>query len=197
MRRLATLLTISAGLTGLLFCVTNPIYANSNTQTPVAKLSASMDPDGDNDAKGHNYFPKTRPATGKKYFIFDPNYHAWAVYDANGNRVNTGNGSGGRSYCPDLKRSCKTAVGHFTVVSKGGAGCISGRFPLKTHGGAKMPYCMHFGTKGYAVHGSYELPKDSNMSHGCIRVSPTAAKWLSQNFMTVGTEVIVLPYRGK
>ena len=56
-----------------------------------------------------------------------------------------------------------------------------------------MPYCMHF-TKFYAVHGSYEVVPGRNVSHGCIRIYPEAARWLSENFMNIGTTVIVKPY---
>lgn len=173
---------------------TNPSSPASPEANAIVSLPSWADPDGDNDNKGHAYFPETRPATGGKVFIFDPNYHAWAVYDAEGNRVNTGKASGGSLYCPDLGRPCKTIVGTFHVLNKQGADCKSHIFPLKTHGGAPMPYCMLFDGRGYAVHGSYEIP-DYNASHGCIRITPTAAKWLNQDFMSVGTTVIVLPYQ--
>jgi len=156
-------------------------------------LSSIHDPDNDGDAKGIDYFPQTRPATGNKIFIFDPTYYAWAVYDKEGMRINTGKASGGSYFCPDIDRSCKTIVGNYKIISKGNANCISHKFPLKTHGGAPMPYCMYFSPKGYAIHGSTEIP-DYNASHGCIRVTPIAAKWLNENFIDVGTTVIILPY---
>lgn len=159
-------------------------------------LSYDEDPDGDGDTKGANYFPTSRPATGHRVFIFDPNYSAWAMYNEYGERVNTGRASGGKLYCPDVHRACKTVVGRFNVVSKGGPRCISSKYPIETHGGAPMPYCMHFGNKGYAVHGSNDVP-DYNASHGCIRITPTVAKWLSQNYVNVGTTVIVVPYKGR
>jgi lipoprotein-anchoring transpeptidase ErfK/SrfK len=59
-----------------------------------------------------------------------------------------------------------------------------------------MPYCMYFSEKGYAVHGSYEVPDHANASHGCVRILPSSAKWLSENFIDIGTTVIVLPYNG-
>lgn len=151
------------------------------------------DPDGDNDTKGINYFPATRPATGNKVFIFDPQYHAWAVYNASGHRVNTGKASGGSVYCPDLGRGCRTIVGRFRIISKGNSNCISHSFPIETSGGAPMPYCMYFGSKGYAIHGSYHVP-NYNASHGCIRITPMVAEWLNTRFMNIGSTVIVLPY---
>ncbi len=55
-----------------------------------------------------------------------------------------------------------------------------------------MPYCMFF-TGNYAIHGSPRI-SNRNGSHGCIRVTTTAARWLSQHFLRHGTRVVVLPY---
>lgn len=143
------------------------------------------------DKKGRNAFPATRTATGKKVFIFDPKVRAWAAYDANGYRVKTGRASGGKHYCADVGRGCKTVVGSFRVHNKRGPECKSNKFPLGK-GGAPMPNCMFF-HKGYAIHGSYHVP-DYNASHGCIRVLPSAASWLNNNFMDVGTNVVVKGY---
>ncbi len=144
------------------------------------------------DNKGSDYFPVTRPATGKKVFVFDPKATAWAAYDAQGHRVETGSASGGKDYCEDVGRGCHTVTGTFKVYSKKGPECTSNEFPVETHGGAKMPYCMHF-HGGYSIHAAYEVP-NYNASHGCIRVLPGAAKWLNENFIDVGTTVEVKPY---
>lgn len=144
------------------------------------------------DTKGTGYFPAQRPATGNKVFIFDPRATAWAAYDASGHRVMTGRGSGGKDYCEDTGRACRTVTGTFRVYSKKGAECTSSVYPVETGGGARMPYCMHF-SGGYTIHAAYEVP-NYNSSHGCIRVLPSAAKWLNENFVDVGTTVIVKPY---
>ena len=144
------------------------------------------------DTKGSNYFPEKREATGKKVFIFDPKATAWAAYDAQGNRVETGSASGGRDFCEDIGRPCRTVTGTFHVYSKKGEECKSSIYPVETNGGAKMPYCMHF-SGGYSIHAAYEVP-NYNASHGCIRVLPGAAKWLNENFIEVGTTVEVKPY---
>ena len=191
------LLAATTALFSLSACAQYGSTATPSNNASSQIHSSTKDPDGDGNVKGIAYFSKTRPATGGKVFIFDPQYHAWAVYDEKGNRVNIGNASGGKIYCPDSGHGCKTIVGTFHVIKMGGANCKSTRYPIKTHGGAPMPYCMYFSPKGYAVHGSYELPNDANASHGCIRVSPLSAKWLNQHFMTVGTTVIVLPYGTK
>lgn len=137
------------------------------------------------------YFASTRPATGKNVFIFDPQQFAWAAYDGNGNLVREGIASGGRGYCSDIDSPCHTPSGVFRVYRKGGADCESSIFPIGK-GGAPMPYCMFF-KGGFAVHGSYDVPA-YNASHGCVRVTPEDAAWLSQNFMNVGTTVIVKSY---
>lgn len=73
-----------------------------------------------------------------------------------------------------------------------GEECRSGEFPVETTGGAKMPYCMYF-FQGYTIHAAFEVP-EANSSHGCVRVFPSAAKWLNEHFITRGTQVVVLPY---
>jgi lipoprotein-anchoring transpeptidase ErfK/SrfK len=124
-------------------------------------------------------------------FIFYPSKLTWVALNDQGQVVKSGKASGGRSYCPDIKRSCRTPTGTYYIYSKGSASCRSSRYPVGK-GGAKMPYCMFF-TKYHAIHGSYELP-NYNASHGCIRVSPAAAQWLSRYFIHIGTRVVVRSY---
>ncbi len=144
------------------------------------------------DMKGSGYFPEKREGTGRKVFVFDPKATAWAAYDAQGNRVETGSASGGKDFCEDVGHPCRTVTGTFAVYSKKGPDCTSSLYPIETHGGARMPYCMHF-HEGYSIHAAYEVP-NYNASHGCIRVLPGAAKWLNENFIDVGTTVVVKPY---
>lgn len=144
------------------------------------------------DKRGREYFPLKAPATGKKQFIFDPKAYAWAAYDEEGNRVMTGAASGGQDFCADVGEPCRTVTGTFRVYNKRGLECRSGEYPVDTKGGAKMPYCMYF-YQGYTVHAAYEVPY-GNSSHGCVRVFPSAAKWLNEQFMTIGTQVTILPY---
>lgn len=148
--------------------------------------------DMSSDTKGSSYFPATREATGKKVFVFDPKATAWAAYDAQGNRIETGSASGGKDFCDDIGRPCRTVTGTFHVYSKKGEDCTSSIYPIETNGGARMPYCMHF-SGGYSIHAAYEVP-NYNASHGCIRVLPGAARWLNENFIDVGTTVVVKPY---
>lgn len=137
-------------------------------------------------------FPDSRPATGRNVFIFNPRETTWAAYDASGDLVRTGRASGGAGYCADVKRACRTPVGHFSVYAKRGYDCYSTKYPLGG-GGAHMPYCMFF-RGGYAIHGSSDVPSGANVSHGCIRVTPSAAAWLNQDFLNYGSSVIVRSY---
>lgn len=124
-------------------------------------------------------------------FIFNPRGHQWVAVDDSGRIVKSGRASGGSTYCRDIRRSCRTPQGTYYVHSKGGPGCRSSRYPLGG-GGAPMPYCMFF-SRYYAIHGSYDVP-NYNASHGCIRVTPADAAWLSRNFVRIGTRVIVKSY---
>lgn len=131
------------------------------------------------------------PSSANGTIIFDPKQLKWAAYHPDGTLAASGKASGGRHYCADVKRGCKTPVGSFAVYHKGPVHCRSNKYPVGK-GGAYMPHCMFF-KGGYAIHGSNELP-NFNASHGCIRVHPTAANWLYNNFVTPGTRVVVLPY---
>lgn len=115
----------------------------------------------------------------------------WAAYDAQGQLVNSGPVSGGKSYCPDIDKKCKTATGTFKIYEKRGAKCKSKIFPVGK-GGAPMPYCMFF-HQGFALHGSNAVP-NYNASHGCIRMKPTDAKWLHENFVNVGKTRVKVTY---
>ncbi|MGE3319377.1 MAG: L,D-transpeptidase [Candidatus Berkiella sp.] len=116
---------------------------------------------------------------------------AWGAYDSNGKLINWGPVSGGKNYCPDVGRGCKTLTGNYTFYRKQGAGCVSSKFPIP-RGGAPMPYCMHF-RGGYAMHASATVP-GYNASHGCVRMFYEDAQWLNLNFVNVGrTQVRIIP----
>ncbi|MGD9591091.1 MAG: L,D-transpeptidase [Candidatus Berkiella sp.] len=115
---------------------------------------------------------------------------AWGAYDSQGNLVKWGRASGGKKYCPDIGRGCRTVTGTFTIFNKKGPGCKSSRFPVGK-GGAPMPYCMHF-KGGYAMHGG-NVP-NYNASHGCVRLPYADAQWLNQNFVRVGSTRVNIKY---
>jgi L,D-transpeptidase catalytic domain len=152
-------------------CLANKAYANNHTN--VAMAEAREDDDTEPtffDTHFHKVSyrtPQQIETAGKNLFIFDPQRLRWFAYDQSGILVGSGRASGGRNYCPDIKRRCKTAIGTFHVYRMGGANCESSKYPLGK-GGAPMPYCMFF-HGGFAIHGSNDLP-NRNASHGCIRV---------------------------
>lgn len=136
---------------------------------------------------------------GEKLILVDPRIHAWGAYTADGILVRSGLASAGRDWCADIKKPCRTRTGSFRIYHLGDASCISTRFPIP-HGGAPMPYCMYF--NGFqALHGSYQLGY-ANLSHGCVRMRVSDAKWLRYNFIDEpnawnsyqGTLVVIRPY---
>ncbi len=127
----------------------------------------------------HAPFPENSDATGSKYIIVSLSKLAFGAYNENGQLQYWGPISAGKGYCPDIHRGCHTPTGHFEIYNKGGAGCVSTKFPVG-RGGAPMPYCMFF-HGGFALHGSYEVP-GYNASHGCVRMYKDDAKWLNQIF---------------
>lgn len=134
-------------------------------------------------------FPSRVAPSAKNHIRVDLNKLAWGAYNTDGQLVKWGPASGGQNYCADIKRSCKTVKGTYTVYSEKGSGCRSSLYP-KPNGGAPMPYCMHF-FKGYALHGSSSVP-GYNASHGCVRLFTEDAKWLKEEFVTPGhTKVTV------
>ncbi|MHB1947267.1 MAG: L,D-transpeptidase [Gammaproteobacteria bacterium] len=128
---------------------------------------------------------------GEKVIIVDPNIHSWGAYSADGTLLRSGLASAGSKWCRDLGRPCRTRAGTFRIHSLGDSSCISSKFPLG-EGGAPMPYCMYF-NGAQALHGSNELA-EANISHGCVRMSVSSARWLRYNFAHIGTKVIVRPY---
>lgn len=133
-------------------------------------------------------FPKEIPATGEKMIQANLSILAWGAYDANGKLLNWGPAAGGKDFCPDIQMQCRTVAGEFKIQRKGDAKCKSHTFPIDKPG-APMPYCMFF-HGGYALHGSNEVP-GYNASHGCVRLWVDDAKWLNQEFVDIGTKVIV------
>lgn len=116
---------------------------------------------------------------GKKTIIVSLSKLAFGAYDSGGTLQYWGPVSGGRGYCPDVRRGCNTISGKFTIYRKDDGDCFSSKFPVG-RGGAPMPYCMFF-HGGFALHGSHEVP-GYNASHGCVRLFVKDAKWLNQEF---------------
>jgi hypothetical protein len=129
---------------------------------------------------------------GEKMILFDPRTHAWGAYTPDGSLIRSGLASGGKNWCPDIGRSCRTKSGAYRIFALGDSSCVSARFPIPK-GGAPMPYCMYF-NGNQALHGSPNVVK-GNISHGCVRMRTADAQWLRYNFIDgVGTLVVVKSY---
>lgn len=127
--------------------------------------------------------PESVYGYNEKLVLVDLSLQAFAAYDASGNKLRWGPISGGKGYCPDVGRSCRTITGNFRIYRKGGKGCASRKYD-----NAPMPYCMFF-YKGYAMHGA-ALP-GYHASHGCVRMFNDDAYWLNRTFTDIGTRVII------
>jgi lipoprotein-anchoring transpeptidase ErfK/SrfK len=135
--------------------------------------------------------PKQIDPRGEKMVLVDPVEHAWGAYDANGTLIRSGLASAGANWCHDMQSECHTVTGSYRIRSLGSSNCKSPSFPLPK-GGAPMPYCMYF-TKYQALHGSNEVVP-GNISHGCVRMHVSDARWLRYNFVEQGTLVVIEPY---
>lgn len=142
-------------------------------------------------------YPRKVPAIGEKFVIFDPAILAWAAYEKDGSLVRWGPALGGKDYCPDIRRACRTVVGNFKVITLGNEHSRSGRYPIeKNKPRARTPWVMYFYKHLYGIHGS-DMMVGLHASHGCVRTFTDDAKWLNQNFVSIGTKVIVRPYPKK
>lgn len=184
-----------------------PEYDEPQTSSPESSSSytdnLALDDDPDENDQLNDEEPKSKvltdgrlpiqiPPPGEKIIVIDPKAHAWGAYLPNGQLIRSGLASAGAKWCKDRGRPCRTKVGSFRIFSLGDSSCVSSIYPLNEGGGAPMPYCMFFnGNQG--LHGSYQLA-EANISHGCVRVSVSDAKWIRYKFARIGTKVIVKPY---
>lgn len=133
-------------------------------------------------------FPENIDPGKRKTLVVDLKNQAFGAYNKSGELVHWGPISGGKDYCADVGRGCRTVAGKFSIIRKQGPECVSSKFPLETNGGAPMKYCMHF-YRGYALHAA-KLP-GFHASHGCVRLFEKDAKWLNLDFLDYGSTVIV------
>lgn len=81
--------------------------------------------------------------SGKRVFVFRPQKFRWYLYEG-GSLVDSGIANGGKKYCEDIGRACRTPPAVFQVYRKGGANCTSNKFPVESwKPRAKMPHCMY------------------------------------------------------
>jgi len=133
--------------------------------------------------------------------VVDLKNFQYTALDANGHVLRVGLTSGGRKYCPDIKRGCKTPSGIFKVISKRGKHYRSPLYPVACgylpglKRCAPMPWYTKFNHQGPGFHGSndnWEKPK--HISHGCLHVKTEDGKWIHDNSEIGYTTVVVLPY---
>jgi hypothetical protein len=144
-------------------------------------------------------FPRYIETNGEKTIYVSQKELAWGAFDESGELVWWGPLSSGSGKCSKNDNFCKTPGGAFRVIRKQDIDCISTAFPRRAngdHGGAEMPYCMHF-FRGFALHGSYTVP-GYRASHGCVRMFIEDARWLNEEFIDLpgaggaqGTRVVV------
>ncbi|KTD21124.1 L,D-transpeptidase [Legionella londiniensis] len=143
-------------------------------------------------------FPRYIESDGEKTIFVSQKKLAWGAYDENGELIWWGPLSSGSGRCSSRDGYCKTPSGSFRIIRKQDIDCISTAFPRRAdgnHGGAEMPYCMHF-FRGFALHGSSVVP-GYRASHGCVRMFIEDARWLNEEFIDLpeggmkGTRVII------
>lgn len=171
------------------------LYLFSIMLTLVLSGCATLRHSGENTSS----MPYSIHSLGEKAIVVDPRTHTWGAYSASGYLIRSGTATVGKSWCPDIGRSCRTSVGHFRIYSLGNKHCKSSKFP-RPNGGAPMPYCMFF-NGGQAFHGSNQVVR-RHASHGCVRLHVADAEWIRHNFAESpssnngyrGTRVIIKPY---
>lgn len=177
----------------------DPFYYPKNHHARERRKSGAYEIDGSPYATENAPIPQFINPPSEKLILINPNRHAWGAYTANGRLIRWGIATAGSGWCRDLGRSCRTKAGQFRIYTLGDESCISSKFPLG-EGGAPMPYCMFF-NGGQAIHGSNEVVS-ANVSHGCVRLHVSDARWLRYQFVESpnasnrfrGTRVVILPY---
>lgn len=170
-------------------CASNGDFASSrSTSDDSYPYSASYD-----ESKYMERMPQHADLGKEKTIVVDPTRFAWGAYDKSGQLVRAGIATAGADYCPDDNAPCRTRIGTFRISSMGGENCISHTYP-RPKGGSLMPYCMFF-SGGQSLHGSPDrMLVESNISHGCVHIRIPDAEWMRNNFASIGTKVVVMPY---
>jgi L,D-transpeptidase ErfK/SrfK len=165
-----------------------------------AKLDPTLADQGDQEGEpgearvGLTWDESEAPSSSEKAIIFDPQLLAWGAYGDDGYLVRWGPAVGGRGYCPDIGRSCRTRTGVTVIRVKKGPYARSNKYPVGCSGSgcAPVPFFMEF-FPGYGFHASKEVP-GYHASHGCVRMFYDDAKWLNEEFVEVGMRAIIRSY---
>lgn len=168
-----------------------PEYYVEEEETQSSRYSRNQNYQEEEPQNGGYVGMPSSVTTRERVIIVNPRIHAWGAYSEDGRLLNSGVATSGRSWCSDIGRPCRTKTGAFRINSLGSENCISSKFPVG-EGGAPMPFCMYF-NGGQGIHGSNEV-REANLSHGCVRVSVSDARWIRYNFARLHTKVIILSY---
>jgi L,D-transpeptidase ErfK/SrfK len=118
--------------------------------------------------------------------VFDPKQLAWAHY-VNGRLKLWGPAVGGKSWCPDVRRSCRTKVGTFYFTEAASPERRSSSYPKKCQSGevkcAAMAYFIRFTNWGQGIH--RRSMSGANASHGCIGVFEAHAQYINNHVRSV------------
>jgi L,D-transpeptidase ErfK/SrfK len=133
----------------------------------------------------------------EKVVIVDLRKLVWSAYSDSQLR-GWGVANGGRGVCKETGlMQCKTPIGEWEIIKKDGPVSKSTLYPIdckdKKKCGHPMFWKMQFHPNGTALHGDKNV-LGANVSHGCVRLFKSDAKWLSNNFVDVGTKVVILHY---
>lgn len=151
--------------------------------------------------------------------VFSPRELAWGHY-LQGKLVAWGPAVGGKDWCPDIGRRCRTTEGIYHFIEVAGPNRRSSAYPVgcaqKDSAGniisrgrcAKMPYFTRLTEGGLGFHDRPAPGK--NASHGCVGMFSRDAKrlsehirrvvgkkefgWLTQEQQELSPVFIVLPY---
>ena len=144
--------------------------------------------------------------------IFDPALLAWAHYFA-GELQQWGPAVGGKDWCPDRGRACRTNVGTHIVSEAASVNRRSGAYPVGCSGGrcARMPYFTRITTWGQGFH--HRSIGGKHASHGCIGlfefdavyvntlarqiVGKSGYGYFTENQINESLTVLVLPYEAQ
>ena len=132
---------------------------------------------------GSRGMPKRIGNQSERVIVIDLCKRQWGAYSRNGKRQKHGHVSAGKSWCPDVGRSCRTPAGTHRIYRKTPMH-YSSKYPVNRRAGtagSPMPHAMFF-KGGYAIHAGNNIKKHGHNSHGCVRVSYKDSKWLFYNF---------------
>lgn len=132
-------------------------------------------------------FSQTINTENNDLIIFDPRQLAWAHY-MKGRLVRWGPAVGGKNYCPDTGRSCRTEVGVFYFTEAASVRRTSSDYPKKCKSKkdvkcSPIPFFIRFTSSGQGIH--ERSMRGAHASHGCVGVFADDAKYINNHIRSV------------